>query len=156
MDSRDTRRSRMDRRRWSSSQRYNSDSVRTELAGQDGIASLSKGVIMPDDNATLLITVSYDGLSALNRIGLGPDALKAMDTHLDMVSMLGTLWSTIPFHIAREHAYGHQDEGDRYLTVLESLDCKMDELAKSIAQIQTTFMLGVRFPPTTLGFRTIY
>ena len=95
-----------------------------------------ESIIIANLNDTPQITVSYDGLSALNRTGLSLDALRASAKHMDLVSILSTLWDKIPFMIgAREHVYGHQDEQeDRELTILESLNCRMDEKAKMIAQ----------------------
>ena len=56
---------------------------------------------------------------------------------MDLVSILSTLWDIIPFTIAKEHVYGHQDEqANRELRILESLNCKMDKKAKMIAQHQ--------------------
>ena len=133
-----------------------SDSYRTELAGQVGIASFLESVIMDNINATPTVTVSCDGLSALNRTGLSLDTLRASDKHMDMVSILSSLWYKIPFAIAREHVYGHQDEQvDRELTILEELNCKMDEKAKAIAQLQIDSRRRYRVPPTHLGFGTV-
>ena len=109
------------------------------MAGQVGIASFLESIIIANLNDTPQITVSYDGLSALNRTGLSLDALRASAKHMDLVSILSTLWDKIPFTIgAREHVvYGHQDEQeDRELTILGSLNCRMDERAKMIAQQQ--------------------
>ena len=97
-----------------------------------------------------------NGLSALNRTGLSLGALRTSGKHTDLVSILSTLWDKIPFTIVREHIYGHQDEHeDRELTILESLNCKMDEKAKMIAQHQIDTRRRHRVPSTHLGFGTI-
>ena len=116
-----------------------------------------ESIIIANLNDTPQITVSYDGLSALNRTGLSLDALRASAKHMDLVSILSTLWDKIPFMIgAREHVYGHQDEQeDRELTILESLNCRMDEKAKMIAQQQIGTRRRYRVPSTHLGFGTI-
>ena len=133
-----------------------SDSYRCELAGQVGIASFLESIIIDNPNGRPQVTVSCDGLSALNRTGLSLDALRASGKHMDLVSILSTLWDKIPFTIAREHVYGHQDEQeDRVLTILESLNCKMDEKAKMIAQHQIDNRRRYRVPSTHLGFGTI-
>ena len=132
------------------------DSYRTELAGQLGIASFLESIIMEDIAATPTITVSCDGLSALNRTGLSLDSLRASDKHMDMVSMLSQLWENIPYTIAREHVYGHQDDQDEHeLTILEQLNCRMDDKAKRIAQAQIDRRRQHRFPSTHLGFGTV-
>ena len=107
------------------------------IAGQVEIASFLESIILPNHHGSPQVTVSCDGLSALNRTGLSLDALRASGKYMDLVSILSTLWEKIPFTIAREHVYGHQDDNDdRELTILESLNCKMDEKAKMIAQHQ--------------------
>ena len=102
------------------------------------------------DNINATPTVSCDGLSALSRTGLSLDTLRASDKHMDMVSILSSPWDKIPFAIAREHVYGHQDEQvDRELTILEELNCKMDEKAKTIAQLQIDSRRRYHIPSTS-------
>ena len=133
-----------------------SDSYRTELAGQLGIAAFLESIIIDNLAATPTITVSCDGLSALNRTGLSLDALRASNKHMDLISMLSHLWDIIPYTIAREHVYGHQDDlRDRVLTILEWLNCKMDHKAKRIALEQIDRRRNCRFSSTQLGFGTI-
>ena len=133
-----------------------SDSYRTELAGQLGIAAFLESIIIDNLEATPTITVSCDGLSALNRTRLSLDSLRASDKHMDLISMLSHLWDIIPYTIAREHVYGHQDnQRDRILTILEWLNCKMDDKAKTIALAQIARRINCRFSSMSLGFRTI-
>ena len=76
---------------------------------------------------------------------------------MDLISMLSHLWDIIPYHtIAREHVYDHQDDQqDRVLTILECLNCKMDDKAKRIALEQIARRKNCRFSSTQLGFGTI-
>ena len=55
-----------------------------------------------------------------------------------------------------EHVYGYQDEQvDRELTILEELNCKMDEKTKAIAQLQIDSCRRYRVPSTHLGQGTV-
>ena len=86
----------------------------------------------------------------------GFDMETCVNKHMDLISMLSHLWDIIPYTIAREHVYGHQDDlRDRVLTILEWLNCEMDYKAKMIAIEQIDRRRNCRFSSTQLGFGTI-
>jgi hypothetical protein len=132
------------------------DSYRTELAGQVGIASCLEGIVSssPIYHSPHII-ISCDGISALQKTGLDPDKIRPKSTHVDLVAILSSLWNKLPFTPIKQHVYGHQDDSNRPLTVAEILNCRMDEKAKHIAQLQITSNRQSRFHLTSMGLGTI-
>ena len=113
-------------------EKQDQDPYRSELGGLLGLATIISGIILP---STLrpTITIGCDGLSALNQVGLDTSIIKAKMKNVDMISIINNLLSDSKFVINREHVYGHQDDLHRPLTQIETLNCRMDTAAKSIA-----------------------
>ena len=66
------------------------------------------------------------------------------------------LWDTTCFSVTRQHVYGHQDSTGQELTVLELLNCKMDQKAKQIARSNMTpSPVNVSITPTSKGIGSI-
>ena len=131
---------------------HDQSAYRSELAGQLRIA-----VILSDlqiEKGNYLITTACDGISALSRVGMSIDYIKSSMKHADMISYISTLWSKSNFSPNKVHVYGHRDDFIRPLTVLEYLNCEMDELAKLIARNQMVYNKK-NFVTTTLGFGSV-
>ena len=77
---------------------------------------------------------AYDGLSALNKVGLESEYIILSSKNVDIIS--SELWPTSPFLLVTEHVYGHQYTLKRPLTMLEKLSYKIDIKSKPIAQKQ--------------------
>jgi hypothetical protein len=132
------------------------DSYRTELAGQVGIASCLEGIAaLTTIENTPEIIISCDGISALKKTAIPPDCIRPKAPHIDLISILSSLWQSLPFQPIRKHVYGHQDATDRTLTVAESLNCRMDEKAKHIARRTISSQRQCTFHHSQLGLGTI-
>ena len=79
------------------------------------------------------ITVSCDGLAALNKVNTPTGYLKSKFTDIDLISSLHQLWNQSKICPCTQHVYGHQDTLGRPLTNIETLNCFMDEEAKDLA-----------------------
>ena len=132
------------------------DSYRTELAGQVGIASCLEGISAVTNIANEPnIIISCDGISALQKTAIKPDYIRTKYKHVDLISILSSIWNQIPFVPIKQHVYGHQDDTDRPLTVPEILNCRMDQKAKDIAQHTISSPRQRVFKPSQLGLGTI-
>ena len=74
-----------------------------------------------------------------------------------MISIMHDLWKESKFVPTTQHVYGHQDVTGRELTMLETLNCKVDLRAKEIALNHISDSTNhLPPPPTTLGLGSIY
>ena len=96
------------------------------------------------------ITIACDRISALNRVGISSEHIKCSMKHADIVLYIYSLWSTSNLSPTKVHVYGHIDDYIRSLTVLEYLNCQMDDLAKLIDRNQMVYN-ETKFVTTTLG-----
>ena len=81
---------------------------------------------------SLNITTLCDGLSALEIVGTYISLVKTKGKHTDLISVISEIWSTSPFYYTAEHVRAHQEKLQRPLTVKETLNFKMYNLAKRI------------------------
>ena len=131
------------------------DPYRSELGGQLGLAAFCSSIILPAQDP-ILLTVACDGESALKQVSIGRTNLKCNKKHIDLISIINDLWESAPFKIKKQHVYGHQDQVGRQLTTLESLNCRVDLLAKDIALHHIHLQAPPLIPAqTSLGFGTI-
>jgi len=136
-------------------EKQDQDPYRSELGGLLGLATIISGIILPP-TIKPTITIGCDGLSALNQVGLDTTIIKARMKNVDMISIINSLLSTSKFAVNREHVYGHQDDLHRPLTQIETLNCRMDTAAKSIALARINGESPVpQFKPTQIGYGTI-
>jgi hypothetical protein len=77
---------------------------------------------------------SCDNLGALNKVGSPRAKTKPALKTFDLITALLDTWHDIPVVTRPQHVRGHQDDHVGPLTFLESLNVRMDLLAKSIAQ----------------------
>ena len=131
---------------------------RSELGGQVGILVFLLSLKLPllPDASRYNITTVCDGKSALDKVGVSSDLVKAKHMHSDMISILSQLSNEIKFTLNKEHVKAHQDVLNRPLSVKETLNCKMDHLAKSIALTHMAHKTPIKFTHTELGFGTIH
>ena len=130
------------------------NAYRSELGGQVGLAAFITALELPEESNPS-ITIACDGKSALSKINQPRMKVHCKDKQADLISILSDLWSNSPFSIVKQHVYGHQDEIGRPLTILEKLNCYMDQRAKQIANLQMLTNTNHVFSPTSLGFATI-
>ena len=107
-------------------------SYRSELGGLLGIANIVSNIVLPS-TVSSSITVSCDGLAALNKVNTPTGYLKSKFTDIDLISSLHQLWTQSKICPCTQHVYGHQDTLGRPLTNIETLNCFMDEEAKDLA-----------------------
>ena len=128
---------------------------RSEVAGQAGIALFLSSLLLPC-NATPIIKSACDGLSALNQIKTETDEVRQSSQHGDLLSITADAWAQSQFTLLKEHVRGHQDDVQRPLTVLETINCEMDFDAKLVAtQYIHNGCPPTRFTPSTKGMGTI-
>ena len=118
-----------------------------------GIASSLEGLELLLGHTIPSITCYCDGLSALKKTGVDPDHIWSHQSHVDLVSILSSLWKCLPIDINRKHVYCHTDNLGRDLKVPERLNCWMD--AKDIARYHLSNNRRGPFCPTSLGLGTI-
>ena len=58
------------------------------------------------------ITTIYDGLAALNNVGIDKEYIKSSSKHVDLISITSSLWSSSKFRPHTEHIYAHQDDNN--------------------------------------------
>ena len=131
---------------------HDQSAYRRELAGQLGIAAILSHLQIETGNYR--ITTSCDRISALSRVGMSTDYIKCSMKHADVISYISSLWGNSNFTPNRVHVYGHQDDYTRPLTILEYLNCEMDELANLIARNQMIYNKK-NFITTTLGLGSV-
>ena len=51
-----------------------------------------------------------------------------------MIAIITDLWEKSDFNFVKEYVFAHQDDLARPLSMLETLNCRMDTLANDIAQ----------------------
>ena len=131
------------------------DPYRSELGGQVGLASVITSIILPTD-VRPNITIACDGEAAINRVNMDSNIIKANMTNVDMLAIISELWEDSTFSITKKHVYGHQDVLGRQLTSLESLNCRVDQWAKEIAQRHIHGLIpNLTFHTSSLGYGTI-
>ena len=107
---------------------------RSELGGQLGISAFVESLLLDLPVGTKLpLRSACDGISALRQTGMAQERLRSSHRHIDLLSLSSCLWEASFFCIQRQHVRGHQDDTGRTLTLLESLNCQMDALAKTLA-----------------------
>lgn len=67
---------------------------------------------------------------------------------MDMISIVTDLWKKSDFRLIKKYVFVHQDDLYMPLSMLEKLNCRMDHLAKDIAQGQ------IRLPQASFLPRT--
>ena len=97
------------------------NSYRSEVAGQTGIALFFSALILPF-NAYPTITTACGGLSALNQTKDSTDDICQSSQHIDLLSISANAWAQSNFTPIKQHAKGHQDDLQRPLTVLETIN----------------------------------
>ena len=100
------------------------------------------------------IKTNCDSLSVLSRVGITAEYIKCSMKHADMTSYISSLWSTSSFSPTKVHVYGHRDDCNMTLTVIESLNFQMDDLAKLITRNQM-ISNKTKLSPTTFGIGSI-
>ena len=75
-----------------------------------------------------------DGLSAINRVGIEHKYIKSSSKHADMLAIFSELREKSKFYFVKEQALDHPDELNRSLNIFETLNCRMECLAKDIAR----------------------
>ena len=75
--------------------------------------------------------------------------------HSDPISLTSSVWSSTNYKITKEHVKAHQDDIHKELTIQETLNCRMDTLAKDIATTYMQTSHRVKFSPSSLGFGTV-
>jgi hypothetical protein len=125
------------------------------LGGQVGIVSCLKSLQQEFDGQETSLLTACDNLGALNKVGSRRDKTKPALKSFDLITALLDIWHDIPVVARPQHVRGHQDDRIGPLTFLESLNVRMDLLAKSIAQ--THIRNGCPDLPTssTVGYGTI-
>ena len=120
-----------------------------------GIAAIISSITLPFDVPTNFIMVC-DRLSALEQTTASKTDFKVTGKHFDHISITCDLLTNTKLKVIPKHVYGHQDDVNRPLTVLEKLNCQMDALAKHIAMehIQSKNPTS-HFQPTSLGYGNI-
>ena len=61
---------------------------------------MNSGVMLPSKFRPKL-TLAYDGLSALNQVGIDSAKIKARLENLDIISIISSLWDTSSFDIVK-------------------------------------------------------
>jgi hypothetical protein len=74
---------------------------------------------------------------------------------VDLISTLVDIWKSLPVEPRLVHVRGHQDDLNRPLTFLETLNVRMDALAKSIAQGHIQAGRNLTVIPSQLGVGTV-
>jgi hypothetical protein len=131
------------------------NSYRSELGGQVGIVSCLKSLKQEFDGQETSLLTACDNLGALNKVGSRREKTKPALKSFDLITALLDIWHDITVVARPQHVRGHQDDRIGPLTFLESLNVRMDLLAKSIAQ--THIRNGCPDLPTssTVGYGTI-
>ena len=133
-------------------------SYRSELGGQCGIAVAVDCLVLPDPltGEPYHITTICDGLAALNKVGICKEYIKTSGKHVDLISIITSLWTSSSFTPTTEHIYAHQDENNvSPLSMKANLNCKMDSIAKVIAQLQIANRRNISFMKSGLGLGTV-
>ena len=119
------------------------------------MAAAINSIVLPPGTLPSII-IACDGKSVLSKVNIGRENLQCKLKHIDLISIINNIWESSSFSIVKTHVYGHRDTAAQPLTPLETLNCRMDLLAKRIA-IQ--YIHHNQHPPpilpTILGFRTI-
>ena len=79
------------------------------------------------------ITLLCDGISDLETVRRPITNIKVKQKHSDLISLTSYVWSSTSYNITKEHVKAHQDDIQKQFTIKETLNCKMDKLAKDIA-----------------------
>ena len=131
------------------------NSYRSELGGQVGIASCLKSLQQELDGQETSLLTACDNLGALNKVGSRRDKTKPALKSFDLITALLDIWNDIPVTARPQHVRGHQDDRIGPLTFLESLNVRMDLLAKSIAQTHIRNGCPDLHSSSTVGYGTI-
>ena len=124
------------------------------MGGQTGVSIVCSSIILPllPEGQNRHITTLCDGLSALETVGRPTTNIKAKHKHSDLISLTSAVWESSQFTMTKEHVKAHQDDLPKILNVKESLNCKMDILAKDIALQHMLSSQKLSFATTSLGF----
>ena len=127
---------------------------RSEIASLIGIGSVCYAMSHHIPSETNIIT-GCDCQSGLKKLYVEKSWLKPSTKHFDLVSVLVDTWKLSKFSPIATYVKGHQDDMSRHLTILETLNCKMDKLAKSIAINHFENQGGTLSISPTIGFGSI-
>ena len=132
------------------------NAYRSEIGGLLGLTIFLHALDLPP-NTNPSILIACDGKSALQKVITGKYEIKCKYKDIGMISIMHDLWKESKFVPTTQHLYGHQDVTGRELTMLETLNCKVDLRAKEIAL--NDIRDSTNHPPpssTTLGLGSIY
>ena len=131
------------------------NAYRSEIGGLLGLTIFLHALDLPP-NTNPSILIACDGKSALRKVITGNHEIKCKYKDIDMISIMHDLWKESKFIPNTQHVYGHQDVTGRELTMLETLNCKVDLKAKEIALNHISDSTNYHPPSTTLGLGSIY
>ena len=97
----------------------------------------------------LKIITACDGISALNKVGVYQEYIRCSSKHIELVSIISSQWDKSVFTPIKFHVYGHQDDLNRPLTVIERHNCDMNTLTSDISQKNNS---GVTKYPTHITY----
>lgn len=123
----------------------NSTAYRAELGGLLGLilVLLMLETLFPPEE-TYAITIGCDGKSALHKALTGDkEYFNASTPSFDLIARIHSLRARLKATITPEHVRGHQDRRGKVLTYMETLNVRMDTLAKEILQYQHDHSLDV-------------
>jgi len=113
------------------------NSYRAELAGllgpAVGLQCLSPLAIALEPTLDNTMVVACDNIHALQKTVVSCDKVKVSWKSVDIITQLLDIWRDLPIYPRAMHVYGHRDERIGPLTFLETLNVRMDSLAKCIA-----------------------
>jgi len=134
------------------------NSYRAELAGllgpAVGLQCLSPLLIAAEPTIDTAMVVACDNIRALEKTVVHSDRVKVSWKSVDLITQLLDLWQTLPISPNTTHVYGHRDERIGPLTFLETLNVRMDSLAKRIA-VNNLGQSQRLLPLSTVGYGTV-
>jgi len=103
----------------------------SELFGLWGILASQQQLSINHNIDHRQVTIACDGLLALKKARV-KDPTKPGEAHHDLISVIRTLWGSLPFTLIFEHVKGHQDQGlIMALPRLAWMNINMDSHAKN-------------------------
>ena len=101
--------------------------------------------------------MAYDGISALNKVGISKEYIKCNSTDVHLISITSALWRSSNFSALKAHVRGHKDSDEFFgpLTLMETMNWRMDALAKNIALSGIAGDSQPHTSPVTLAIGTI-
>lgn len=100
------------------------------------------------------MVVACDNIRNLKKTVVGCDKVKVSWKSVDLITQLLDLWRDLPLSPNTKHVYGHRDERIGPLTFLETLNVRMDSLAKRIA-VNNLGQSQLLLPLSTVGYGTV-